>query len=75
LKSIKGIINFKVIQKKSLAIEIKYVSPKNLDISESFFNEIQKELKDVDKTTFSFKQVDDIPKTIAGKAKWIEVQK
>ena len=75
LKSIKGIINFKVIQKKSLAIEIEYVSPKNLDISESFFNEIQKEFKDVDKTTFSFKQVDDIPKTIAGKAKWIEVQK
>ena len=42
LKSIKGIINFKVIQKKNLAIEIKYVSLNNSDISESFFNEICK---------------------------------
>jgi phenylacetate-CoA ligase len=75
LKSIKGIINFKVIQKKNLAIEIKYVSLNNSDISESFFNEICKEFNSVDKNTFSFTKVDDIPKTIAGKTKWIEVQK
>ena len=75
LKSIKGVINFKVIQKKNLAIEIKYVSLNDSDISVSFFNEICKEFNSVDKNIFSFTKVDEIPKTIAGKANWIEVQK
>ena len=51
------------------------MSLNNSDISESFFNEICKEFNSVDKNTFSFTKVDEIPKTIAGKAKWIEVQK
>ena len=59
LKSINGIFNFKIIQKKNMSIEIKYVSPSNLDISE----------------TFTFTKVEEIPKTIAGKEKWIEIQK
>ena len=75
LKSIKGVINFKVIQKKNLAIEIKYVSLNDSDISVSFFNEICKEFNSIDKNIFSFTRVDEIPKTISGKAKWIEVQK
>lgn len=75
LKSIKGIYNFKVIQKKNMAIEIEYVSPNILNISDSFFSELSKELDNVDKTNFSFKQVDSIPKTMAGKEKCIEVEK
>lgn len=74
LKSIKGIMDFKVIQMKNLSIEIKYVSSNNLNISELFFEEIYKEFNGIDKNIFSFKQVDEISKTIAGKAKWIEVQ-
>jgi len=75
LKSIKGIINFRIIQKKDLFIVIEYVSSRKLDISASFFDEMRKEFKEVDKTIFTFRQVDEIPKTIAGKAKWIEVEK
>ena len=75
LKSIKGIYNFIVIQKKNMAIEIKYVSPKILKISDSFFSELSKEIDNVDETNFSFKQVDNIPKTIAGKDRYIEVEK
>ena len=75
LKSINGIFNFKIIQKKNMDIEIKYVSQINLDISENFFNEISKEFKGFDKNTFTFTKVEEIPKTIAGKEKWIEVQK
>ena len=74
LKSIKGLMDFKVIQMKNLSIEIKYVSSNNLNISECFFKEICKEFNGIDKNIFSFKQVDEISKTIAGKAKWIEVQ-
>ncbi len=74
LKSIKGVMDFKVIQMKNLSIEIKYVSSNNLNISERFFEEIYKEFNGIDKNIFSFKQVDKISKTIAGKAKWIEVQ-
>ena len=75
LKTIKGIISFKIIQKRNLKIEIEYVSRKKLDISEYFFNEIRKEFKNIDQTIFSFKQVEDIPQTISGKVKWIELQK
>ena len=75
LKSIKGVMDFKVIQMKNLSILIKYVSTSNLNISERFFEEIYKEFGGIDKNIFSFKQVDEISKTIAGKAKWIEVQK
>jgi phenylacetate-CoA ligase len=75
LKSIKGVVNFKIIQKKDLSICIEYVSSQKLDISVSFFNEIKKEFKEIDKRIFSFKQVEEIQKTIAGKAKWIEVEK
>ena len=67
-------MDFKVIQMKNLSIEIKYVSSNNLNISERFFEEIYKEFSGIDKNIFSFKQVDEISKTIAGKAKWIEVQ-
>ena len=67
-------MDFKVIQMKNLNIEIKYVSSNNLNISEHFFEEIYKEFNGIDKKIFSFKQVDEISKTIAGKAKWIEVQ-
>ncbi len=74
LKSIKGVMDFKVIQMKNLSIEIKYVSSNNLNISERFFEEIYKEFSGIDKNIFSFKQVDEISKTIAGKAKWIELQ-
>ena len=73
LKSIKGVMDFKIIQMKNLSIEIKYVSLNNLSISERFFEEIYKEFKGIDKNIFSFKQVNEITKTIAGKAKWIEV--
>ena len=58
-----------------MSIEIKYVSPSNLDISENFFNEISKEFSGFDKKTFTFTKVEEIPKTIAGKEKWIEIQK
>jgi phenylacetate-coenzyme A ligase PaaK-like adenylate-forming protein len=75
LKTIKGIISFKIIQKRNLKIEIEYVSRKKLDISNFFFNEIRKEFKNIDQTIFSFKQVENIPQTISGKAKWIELQK
>ena len=74
LKSIKGVMDFKIIQMKNLSIEIKYVSSNNLSISERFFQEIYKEFNGIDKNIFSFKQVNEITKTIAGKAKWIEVQ-
>ena len=74
LKSIKGVMDFKIIQMKNLSIEIKYVSSNNLSISERFFEEIYKEFNGIDKNIFSFKQVNEITKTIAGKAKWIEVQ-
>ena len=74
LKSIKGVMDFKIIQMKNLSIEIKYVSSNNLSISERFFQEIYKEFNCIDKNIFSFKQVNEITKTIAGKAKWIEVQ-
>jgi len=74
LKSIKGVMDFKVIQMKNLSIEIKYVSSNNSNISELFFDEINKEFNAIDKNIFSFKQVNEISKTIAGKAKWIEVQ-
>jgi phenylacetate-coenzyme A ligase PaaK-like adenylate-forming protein len=75
LKSIKNIENFKIIQKKNLDIEIEYVSINNFDVSEIFFNEISKEFNGVDKNTFIFRRVKDIQKTIAGKSKWIEVEK
>ena len=74
LKSIKGVMDFKIIQMKNLSIEIKYVSSNNLSISERFFQEIYKEFNGIDKNIFSFKQVNEITKTIAGTAKWIEVQ-
>ena len=67
-------MDFKIIQMKNLSIEIKYVSSNNLSISERFFEEIYKEFNGIDKNIFSFKQVNEITKTIAGKAKWIEVQ-
>ena len=75
LKSIKNIENFKIIQKKNLDIEIEYVSVNNFDISEIFLNEISKEFNGVDTNTFIFRRVKDIQKTIAGKTKWIEVEK
>ena len=75
LKSIQGIVNFKITQKKDLSIIIEYVSLQKQDISLTFFNEIKKEFKNLDESIFSFKQVNEIPKTIAGKAKWIEVEK
>ena len=75
LKSIKGVMDFKnYSNEKNLSIEIKYVSSNNLSISERFFEEIYKEFNGIDKNIFSFKQVNEITKTIAGKAKWIEVQ-
>ncbi|WP_108063669.1 phenylacetate--CoA ligase family protein [Poseidonibacter lekithochrous] len=75
LKSISGVQNFKIKQKKDLSIRIEYVSSKKQDISSIFFIEIKKEFKDIVETTFIFNQVDDIPKTIAGKTKWIEIEK
>ena len=75
LKSIKNIENFKIIQKKNLDIEIEYVSLYNFNFSKIFLNEISKEFNGVNKNTFTFRRVKDIQKTIAGKSKWIEVEK
>ena len=75
LKSMKNIENFKIIQKKNLDIIIEYVSLNNFNFSEIFFNEISKEFDGIDKNTFIFRKVKNIQKTIAGKFKWIEVEK
>lgn len=72
LKSIPDVINFQLKQKKDLSIEVNYVIVKNRDISKEFLNEIKKEFRNITDKQFTFKQVTDIPKTIAGKAKWIE---
>ena len=37
--------------------------------------EVKKEYKNIEFDQFLFKQVDDIPKTLSGKAKWVEVEK
>ncbi len=71
LKSIKGVVNFQLIQKKDKSIEILYVSLNNINIKDIFFNEIKKEFPNIYENQFSFKKVIDIPKTIAGKNKWI----
>ena len=75
LKLIKNIENFKIIQKKNFDIEIEYVSLYNFNFSKIFLNEISKEFNGVNKNTFTFRRVKDIQKTIAGKSKWIEVEK
>jgi phenylacetate-coenzyme A ligase PaaK-like adenylate-forming protein len=74
IKSIENIIDFKLIQKKNLSIEIQYISTVKKDIKESFFIEISKEFAGIEMKNFSFVQVDSIDKTIAGKSKWIEIE-
>lgn len=76
LKSIKGIINFKIIQKINSNIVIEYVlmDKEEKNIEDIFFIELSKELKNITKKYFKFKQVEDIPKTIAGKTKWVEIE-
>jgi len=72
LKSIKGVVNFQLIQKKDKSIKILYVSLNDIDnIKDMFYNEVKKEFSNIDENQFSFKKVIDIPKTIAGKSKWI----
>jgi phenylacetate-CoA ligase len=75
MKSIENIINFKLIQKKDLSIEIQYVSTTVQDISSSFFKEVFKEFPKININDFTFISVNDIEKTIAGKSKWIVIER
>lgn len=76
LKAIDFVDSFKIIQfKSSKKIIVEYVTTKeNLDIKNLFFSEIIKEFPLIDKLQFSFLHVNDIPKTIAGKTKWVEIK-
>ena len=75
LKSISSILDFQIKQKRDLSIQISYtcINPKKID--HIFFTEATKEYKDIHLDQFSFLQVDAIPRTLSGKAKWIEVEK
>jgi phenylacetate-CoA ligase len=75
LKSIPMILNFRIKQRLDLSIEISYISRKAQSIDKLFFDEVKKEYKNIEFDQFLFKQVDDIPKTLSGKAKWVEVEK
>ncbi|WP_339386211.1 hypothetical protein [Vibrio caribbeanicus] len=75
LKSIPGVMNFQIIQKKNKNIIIKYVSRNNIDVAKLFFSEIEKEYSSIHQGSFTFEKVDEIEQTIAGKAKWILIEK
>jgi phenylacetate-CoA ligase len=75
LKSIPMILNFRIKQRLDLSIEISYISRKAQSIDKLFFDEVKKEYKNIEFDQFLFKQVDDISKTLSGKAKWVEVEK
>lgn len=75
IKSLERVESFKIIQyKKSLSIVIKYIGEMDIEaFKTNFFNQIIKEFPDIDKTQFCFEKVEHIPKTIAGKTKWVEI--
>lgn len=75
LKSISEIESFKIIQNRtSLFITIQYVSNYPLtSLPTQFFNAITLEFPTIDSSLFLFEPVTFIPKTIAGKTKWIEI--
>jgi phenylacetate-CoA ligase len=71
LKNIDDIIDFRVVQKIDLTIEI-WVDNKNIEqIKEEIFSKISLEFKDFDKNQFKIVYKNKMPLTIAGKTKWI----
>ncbi|NRF15949.1 hypothetical protein [Vibrio coralliilyticus] len=75
MKSLNGVINFQIIQKKDLSIVINYVSlTTNLSIRESFFTEIERVFGKIERKQFNFFQVEGIEKTVSGKSKWVIIE-
>ncbi len=78
LKAYQGIYEIQFKQKDRLKVEISFTGDKKLnitDIASYFINNIKINHPDINENSFTFKQVQEIPKTIAGKAKWIEIGK
>lgn len=78
LKQYEGVYEIQFKQLENKKVKIIFTASKKLDlkhISSFFIKNIQVDHIEIDDSCFEFQQVDDIPKTIAGKAKWIEIEK
>lgn len=70
-KAINGVVDFRILQKKDLQIEI-YIDSKNLEkIETEFFRNLSLEYDGFAKEQFEFKYMSHMPLSVAGKTKWI----
>jgi phenylacetate-CoA ligase len=71
IKSINGIIDFRVVQNKNLSIDIYIDTQDIVKIQKKFYKNLSLEFNSFNKQQFNFHYRRDMPLTIAGKTKWI----